>query len=221
MRERTARLRDRLAGERDGGFTLTELLVSMTIFSTCMAIALTAVMIALEKSNDVQQSGDAASQLRLALSQIDRQVRSGNVLFSPSNEPAYVASCTTANANSGTCMRIFTQSNGPEKCVQWQIMADPAAPGTALLRTRSWSVAWQSNGDLTGWATVVDGLAIPSADPFVLEGASSPYKERLLNVSIEAWDARREKAVTIGSSLSGRNTTYGYDSNQCTPVPPE
>lgn len=207
--------------EREGGFTLTELLVSMTVFSICMAVALSAVLLALDKSNDVQQSGDAAGQVRLALAQIDRQVRSGNVLFSPSNEPAHVASCTSGASNSGTCMRIFTQSNGPEKCVQWQILPDPAAPSTNVLRTRSWALDWQSTNDYTTWSTVVNGLATPSSDPFVLEGASSPYKERLLNVSIEAWDARREKPVTITSSLSGRNTTYGYDSNQCTPVPPE
>ena len=124
MRRARALLRARPA---DRGTTLIELLVSMAIFSLCMTLVFGAVILVMRKSTDVQKSADAVSELRIALAQIDRQVRSGNVLFSPADESAYVTSCTgDAATNSGTCMRIFTQSNGSEKCVQWQITGDPA-----------------------------------------------------------------------------------------------
>jgi type II secretory pathway pseudopilin PulG len=211
--------RGRRGGER--GTTLIELLVSMGIFSLCMTVVFGAVILVMRKSSDVQKSADAASELRLALAQIDRQVRSGNVLFSPADEAAYVSTCVgDATTNSGTCMRIFTQSNGSEKCVQWQLIDDAAHPGTKLLRTRSWATTWVTTGDLTGWGTVARGLTLTGANPFKLEGATTPYKERLLDVRLESFDKRRGTSVVITSSLSGRNTTYGYSSAQCIPVPP-
>lgn len=212
-------------GRRDGerGTTLIELLVSMGIFSLCMTVVFGAVILVVRKSSDVQKSANAESSLRLALAQIDRQVRSGNVLFSPADEATYVASCTGDTAtNSGTCMRIFTQSNGSEKCVQWQLIDDAANPGTKILRTRSWATTWVMTGDVTGWGTVARGLTLSTGapNPFKLEGATTPYKERLLDVRLESIDKRRGTSVVITSSLSGRNTTYGYSSAQCVPVPP-
>jgi hypothetical protein len=163
---------------------------------------------------------DAASQLRLAIAQIDRQVRSGNVLFSPALE-ATPSSCTgDAATNSGTCMRVFTQSNGDEKCVQWQIIVDPTDPTSRVLRTRSWASNWQTSGNLTPWSTVARGLRLSSLNPFTLQGASTPYKERLLDVRLEAYDTRRKTSIVEQSSMSGRNTSYGYASSQCDPVPP-
>ena len=215
-----ASLRARLhLGRDDGGLTLVELLVSMAIFSLCMTVVFGAVIVVVRKSSDVQKSADASSQLRLAIAQIDRQVRSGNVLFSPALE-ATPSSCTTNAANSGTCMRIFTQSNGDEKCVQWQITSDPADPTSKLLRTRSWASDWQLSGNLTPWSTVARGLRLSSTDPFLLQGASTAYKERLLDVRLEAYDSRRKTAIVEQSSMSGRNTSYGYTSSQCDPVPP-
>jgi type II secretory pathway pseudopilin PulG len=201
--------------------TLVELLVSMSVFTLCMTVVFGAVILVVRKSTDVQKSADVTSELRLAMAQIDRQVRSGNVLFSPALE-AIPSSCTgDAATNSGTCMRVFTQSNGTFKCVQWQITNDLAHPGTMLLRTRSWGTYWATSGDLTGWSTVARGLTLePGIDPFTLQGASTPYKERLLDVRLVAHDPRRNADVVEQSSMSGRNTSYGYTSSQCDPVPP-
>jgi prepilin-type N-terminal cleavage/methylation domain-containing protein len=205
----------------DRGTTLVELVVAMSIFALAMSVVFGAVILTMRKSADVQKSADAASGLRIALAVIDRQVRSGNVLLNPANEQTYVSSCTGDGAGSGTCMRIFTQSNGSEKCVQWQVTADdPAHPGSSVLRTRSWSTTWQATGDLTGWSTVARGLTMaPGTYPFTLQGGAA-YNARLLDVRLEAYDTRRKAGDVIQSSLSGRNTTYGYDSAQCTPVPP-
>lgn len=219
----------RLTGERkdvpdsgrERGMTLVELLVSMTVFGLCMAVVVSALVLVMRKSQDVQGSADAATELRLALAQIDKQVRSGNVLFTPAHESTYLSSCTSAAADSGTCMRIFTQANGTEKCVQWQVTDDPAAPGTMLLRSRSWASTWQTDGNYTTWTTVARNLrTISTRDPFQLQGATTPYRERLLSVRLDAFDSRRQTTVNVESSLSGRNTTYGFDANQCTPVPP-
>jgi len=202
----------------ESGMTLVELLVSMSVFTLCMTVVFGAVILVVRKSTDVQKSADVTSALRLAMSQIDRQVRSGNVLFSPAGETT--AGCVTSGVNSGTCMRVFTQSNGTEKCVQWQIIIDPASPTTKLLRTRSWATDWATSGDLTGWSTVARGLTLePGIDPFTLQGASTPYKERLLDVRLVAFDPRRNANTVEESSMSGRNTSYGYTSAQCSLIP--
>lgn len=203
----------------DDGLTLVELLVTMIVFSIAIVMVYSALLLVQEKVQDVETASEVTSQARHALAQIDRQVRSGNVLLSPADEPAQLPSCTSSASNSGTCMRVYTQANGTQRCVQWQLLADPAAPGTAHLRSRSWQTDWQVTGVVSGWSTVARGLDLIDA-PFVLEGASTPYNRRLLNVRLEATDVRRGDPVILTSSLSGRNTNYGYDTGLCDPVPP-
>lgn len=214
---RAKRIESMRGAASDRGMTLVELLVAMIVFSLCMTVAFGAVILVVQKMNDVQQSADAVAELRIAVAQMDRQVRSGNVLFSPAGETT--TGCTgDVAANSGTCMRIFTQANGPQKCVQWQVKSDPAAtdPAAMLLQTRSWNI---DGSNVSTWSTVARDLRLGAANPFALEGASTPYKERLLNVSLEAFDERRGETIEVSTSLSGRNTSYGYNASQCTPVP--
>ncbi len=219
---------------RDDGLTMVELLVAMIVFALAVALAFSAVIMVMRKSNDAQQSADAQYQLRAAVAQIDRQVRSGNVLFSPKDEHT-PSDCQGVDQYSGTCMRIYTQSNGDEKCVQWQLMVDPDAAGTYLLRTRSWEPNWTTGGTVNDWGIVARGLhydggtdpaAYAAGDtkpPFTLSSAIStavkPYGDRMLVVHLEATDTRNGHPIAVDSSITGRNTSYGYSSGQCWPVP--
>jgi type II secretory pathway pseudopilin PulG len=203
--------------------TLTELLVSMIVFSIAVGMVFSAVILTMGWSRETQQAADAVNELRMGLAQIDRQVRSGNVLFSPEDEDTWISSCQDGGpgSNAGTCMRIFTQANGDEKCVQWQVADDASGTGQ-VLQSRSWSIDWQTSGAVSPWAVVARDLRWDASTPmpFTLEGASTPYKDRMLRVHIEVMDERQGETVEIDSSLTGRNTTYGFDSGQCTPVPP-
>lgn len=209
-------LRRRLDRHDDSGMTLVELLVSMIVFSVAIAMVYSAVILTMQWSRETQQSADAVTELRNALAQIDRQVRSGNVLLSPANETT--AGCQSIGTHAGTCMRIFTQSNGDEKCVQWQLLPDGTAEnGTPVhvLQSRSWAMDWQSTGNFTGWSVVARDLTLGTDAPFTLLGASTPYKERSLQVHLEVMDERQDKPVAIDSTVTGRNTSYGYDAGQC------
>jgi|GEM_PF-306395 len=231
--QRSSRTTRRLVPRDDAGLTMVELLVSMIVFSIAVVLAFSAVILVMQESIKAQQSADAQSELRLALQQIDRQVRSGNVLFSPADETV-PSDCTPVGSFSGTCMRIYTQSNGAQKCVQWQLVPDPAPelPGTWLLQTRSWAP-----GDTTAsdWSTVARDLNyVPGDDPLVYEPAEgdtpppftlsraldtgadvTAYGDRMLVVHLESLDERRGDPITIESSITGRNTSYGYNSGQC------
>ena len=205
-------------GER--GTSLVELLVSMTLFATAMALIMGAALEVLRVTKDTEGASAAVQGTRQALAMIDRQVRSGNVLFSPADEALHNSSCQDLGALQGSCMRIFTQSNGSEKCVQWQVA--PAADATYELRMRSWSPTWQTTGGVSDWMVVAGGLSEPTTTnaPFTLDvGPAGIYGERLLRVHLVAVNAASGKDVTLEASVSGRNTTYGYTGGECLPVP--
>jgi prepilin-type N-terminal cleavage/methylation domain-containing protein len=205
----------------DAGLTLVELLVTMMVFSVAVSLVYSAVILVQRRTSDAAHSAAAVGELRQALAQIDRQVRSGNVLYSPAGEPEHLASCAgDSTAAAGTCMRIYTQTDVGPRCIQWQVVADATRPGRSLLRSRSWAPDWTTTGSVSGWETVARGLAVPAGTyPFALAGSGTAYGARLLSVRLEAVDDRRGANVTITSSLSGRNTNYGYDGGQCLPVP--
>jgi prepilin-type N-terminal cleavage/methylation domain-containing protein len=205
----------------EGGFTLIETLIAMIVFSVAIGMVYTAIIKVQHYTTDVQGSADASAELRQAIAIIDKQVRSGNVLYSPANETS-PATCTASGTDAGTCMRVYTQANGNQRCVQWQTIADPAHPGTNLLRSRSWSPDWQTNNNYSAWATDARGLlTTPSQAPFTLAGAVNAYSSRFLVVRFEAKDPRRGSSpAVITTSLAGRNTNYGYDGGLCSPAPP-
>jgi prepilin-type N-terminal cleavage/methylation domain-containing protein len=217
------RLRARLGidrEEQESGFTLVELLITMVVFGLAMTMVTKAVGKVERFAGDAQGSADANSEVRLALDDIDRQVRSGNVLYSPANETS-PSSCTATGSDAGTCMRVYTQANGVQRCVQWQVLPDPAKPTTSIIRSRSWSTTWQTDGSYTQWATKARGLLLtPSVAPFTLQGAVTSSSSRYLSVRFEAKDPRRPGAVVLTSALAGRNTNYGFDAGLCSPVPP-
>lgn len=206
VRNRRGQARD------DSGMTLTELLVAMIIFGVAMSMILTSVLLVVRTQEEVLQSANAVTTLRQSLATIDRQVRSGNVLFNPGAETV-PSSCTgDVAARSGTCMRIYTQSDGAFTCVQWQVV--DLGAGESYLRSRS----WPPGGTSSEWSIVARGLSV-AGDPFELTGALTPYSERLVKVNLLAHDDRTGKDIAVDSSLTGRNTTYGFDAGQCTPVP--
>jgi type II secretory pathway pseudopilin PulG len=178
---------------------LVELLVSMSVLVIALAMAFTCLISILTNTRREQERADAVSQARLALAQIDRQVRSGNVLYDPATEALPMS------------MRIYTQANGDQRCVQWQITGQ-------RLRTRSWTPDQVS---VSAWRTVALYVVNDSTQPpFRLQGGGTAFASRLLDVRLfTRVSAAGGPAVELRSSLSGRNTVYGYDASVCSPVP--
>lgn len=205
----------------DAGLTLTELLTTMIVLSLAMAVVFPAVILVQRKVNDLEDTASSVGEVRLALATIDRQARSGNVLYSPAAEATTGCVGDTAT-NAGSCMRIYTQANGLQRCVQWQVLADGS--GNAVLRSRSWAEDHITTGVVSGWSVIARDLEVPDATtpatlPFRLQGADTVYDSRLLDVRLAAVDERRGTPTVLQGSLSGRNTNYGYDPGVCSPVP--
>ena len=178
--------------------SLVEVLVAMTLSTIICGIAATAVVNMMQNSQLIAARSDAVRQMYLASQQIERQVRSGNVLY--------------PDTSSGT-LKIYTQANGSQRCVRWRLDRP-----TGELLTRSWSSSDVS--DKTEWRVVARELANPvDVQPFVVS-TGSPYGGRLLEVNLQVKsDVRGQQSDQVRLAISGRNTTYGYGATVCDAEP--
>jgi prepilin-type N-terminal cleavage/methylation domain-containing protein len=216
----------RRRSEDEAGFTLVELVTTIMLLSVVLSAfygVLWSVQRNVEKEKDRSISNDS---VRLAVQELDRQVRSGNVLYDPLCE-GKVATCTTANARlaavdpvaaangiqPGLSVHIYTQANADthnpgNRCVQWRVYSQN-------LQTRQWSPQWQTDGYVTGWRTVTSNIVNTTTDAAFSLGASA-FGGRLMNVSLSTnANARSGQAVRVNASITGRNTEYGFPVNVC------
>ncbi|MFC5999789.1 type II secretion system protein J [Quadrisphaera sp. GCM10027208] len=197
MRELRRRLRPR--PRTDDGLTLVELLVVMIIFSAVLAMTYSVLITVQKQTRDTTSRAEAVGEARLALQQIDRQVRSGNVL-----------------TPLGLQLQVYTQANGVQRCVEWEVDTT-----TKELRTRSWSPTWTTDGLVSGWSVVARDVVNTSTTPPFKVPAGSSFGTRLVDIELLVKSPTAGgDPIDVSSSLSGRNTAYGYDPSTCTPAPP-
>jgi prepilin-type N-terminal cleavage/methylation domain-containing protein len=188
------------------GFSMIELTITVALF----AVVLTTILQVLTTSDQVLARAQARSntndQARLAIEQIDRQVRSGNLLYDPASE-----SNSALGISPGLGLRIYTQANSLQRCVQWRVL-------NQKLQTRAWTTTWATDGNVGTWRTVVTGVTNTTATPaFSLATGSSG---RTLNVDLLVNTIGSDAGTTeIKSAVTGRNTQYGYPSSVCSSVP--
>jgi prepilin-type N-terminal cleavage/methylation domain-containing protein len=119
-------VRQRVSDER--GMTLIELLVAMMIMSIVIVV-FGSVLASVQRTAMKEDAlGQANDQIRLAMEQIDHEMRSGNVMYDPSLEngsgAGAISSCSGCLPD--YTMRIYTQTNadsrGQYECVLWQVV---------------------------------------------------------------------------------------------------
>ncbi len=153
--------------------------------------------------------GQTNDQVQLAVQQIDRQVRSGNVLYPPDQEGTNAGTGIPA----GFSMRIYTQANGLEKCVQWRV-------ASGKLQSRSWTPTWRLDNQVSGWQTVAEHIVNTSSKPpFALDSAAA-FGGRLINVDVIAnVNSNTGSNVEGQASIAGRNQQYAFDQSVCADIP--
>ena len=196
--------------------TLVEMLIAMSILSVVLLV-FTTVLASVQRGVDRQDSlSQTLDQARLSIQQLDRELRSGNVLYDPSleNDPGH-------GVYPNMSLRIYTQSNADSRnpgnqCVQWRILNDE-------LQRRSWGVDWQNDGSVTEWRNVADNIKnndAPTVPAFTLDN-SPTFGGRIINITIVAnADLATGRNVVIKDAITGRNTEYGYPNNICSAIPP-
>lgn len=203
------RLLERLRRD-ERGMTITE----VTVVVAMLLIVLASFLTVLESVNEgviIQQDRSAMNdEARLAIEQIDREVRSGNVLYDPAAE-------VPANFS----MRIYTQANATTRtpsftCVQWRIEEQQ-------LNRRWWPPDHPE--EVSDWRTVASDVVnrdlSPTVPAFALD--TDPARNgRTVDITLMV-DSDISDAVStpvrLQTSLTGRNTSAGYASDACNPAP--
>jgi len=208
------RLRAVAIGEH--GTTLIETAFTMLLLSVVMMMFLNLVSSMQTATARQEARVERNDEVRLALAQLDREIRSGNVLYDPSTE-TNVAGDVVPNMS----LRIYTQADAPNRnpgnqCSQWRIT-------NGEIQTRRWATA-DPEGSVTSWWTVATNIVNRTVDPqvpaFALDTSSASYGSRLMKIRLVV-DRPDDKAgpEEVDLSLTGRNTQYKYPLDICSVVP--
>jgi prepilin-type N-terminal cleavage/methylation domain-containing protein len=198
---------------REEGMSLVELLVAMMILGIVAAVFATTLASVQRVVATTDSRTQNNTQARLALEELDREIRSGNVLYDPGS-----------GADANYRFKIYTQSNAPTRdpapgyvCRLWRITS------TYDLQTRFWPPL--TPAEATDWRTVATGVVnralTPAVPAFALD--TDPNKGgRTVNIVLMMNNDlvnRANETVKIQASLTGRNTSYGFPVSVCNTEP--
>ncbi len=191
----------------ESGLSLMELLVTMVMAGVIGTTAVLGITTLTRYQTAVEAREQAQQQAQLAVDQIASQVRSGNVLYQPTE------------TSTAWGLLLYTQANGDQKCVEWDLVKN-----TQELRSRSWVPTWDDNGfidpgEVADWRTVATGLIngtlSPPISPFTVP-PDAPFGERLLTVDLRVGvDGNVPNGLPVSTSVTGRNTQYNYGTDLC------
>ena len=197
------------------GITLVELVVAMGILSTVLLV-FTSTLGSMQRAvveEDVRSRLN--DEARLALQTIDRQVRSGNLLYDPATETGTVDPFGV-DAD-GQMFRVYTQAQfgGDEvaRCAVWFV-----DDGQRLLY-RYWTPLDEENA--TDWQVVATGVVNreEGATTFSLDSSGRTLTAVFfVNPDLEH---QPEATQRFELALTGRNTSFGYPENVCGDLPPD
>ena len=143
-----ARRRDQRS-RNDQGFTVIELLVSMSIFAVLLAVMMSVILGMTKSMNKTQSIADAAAQGLRATQALDKELRYADWI-----NPSVPAAPATISATSISFEGLTNA--GVVQCYQWHLTA-------GLLQQRSWTSASTTASYPTasspGWTTVATGVA--------------------------------------------------------------
>ncbi len=192
---------------RDAGLTLTELLVSMGIFTIVLAVFMSGLLVMTRSTVRAQDVTDAGDAVRKAFQTMDKQIR-------------YASSINRPGTGAGGAHYVeFITTDLPDGqdplCTQWRF--DPDA---RTLDFRTWRdvphpvrsgwrvVATDVRNDLTGSSPEL---------PFVLKTAGGTYTRQQLVVSFDVGRGDAGPDETVGADVSttfvARNSSYLSPSN--------
>jgi prepilin-type N-terminal cleavage/methylation domain-containing protein len=211
---------------RQDGFTLVELLVAMSLMAIVMAVFGTTLASVQRTAMQEDRLGQSNDQARLALEQIDREMRSGNVLYSPAVENGSGAGALTSCTG---ClpyytMRIYTQTNADSRssgygngylCVMWQVDTQEQ------LKVRTWPP--EQPEEASSWRIVATGVVNRTLGTRAFTLDPDPLKgNRTLNVTLAVnsdYGDDPGSTLTLHGAYTGRNTSYGYPVSVCQDAP--
>ena len=190
-------LRRRTRDRGDGGFTLTELLISMGLFAALLAIiaaATTSMFQSLWKQTGQTDNLDSS---RKVIARLDKQVRYANAITTPGTGTDGNYYVEWRSGNTGQ----------QQTCYQWRLVI-----ATKLFQYRTWQPPLFGSGSVTatGWVTQTNGISKSGATPvFSITPATSAVtaSRELLTVTFVSTHGKPAKSTTSQVSLTAANAT--------------
>jgi prepilin-type N-terminal cleavage/methylation domain-containing protein len=184
------------AADREGGFTLVELLVSIVVLGIFMSLATAGFLNMFKTANRTQGIADAQRQLSLAFNQLDREIR-------------YSAGISTPGfVGSEPYVEFLTTNTGSPICTELRLR-----PTTGQLQQRTWT---QSTGTITPspWTQLATNITT-TTQPFVLTIADATLNFQRLGISLTATAGGVVTSVTrqFTATFTALNTSLNTDSS--------
>jgi len=189
---------------REDGYTVIEMMVAMSALAIALTI-FTSLLINVQTNVGAQTDRSVnEDQGKLAMEQLDREIRSGNILYDP-----------LVDDPTGFRLRVYTQTNGtPFRCVEWRVSG-----GDLLRRQRDpgYGLPWPANWRIVAEHVVnVDrGVKAFTLDPDPTKGFRTLDVTIIVNVD----PSHPTSDVKLSQAITGRNTSYGYPVSVCDPKP--
>ncbi|EPR76433.1 Prepilin-type cleavage/methylation-like protein [Leifsonia rubra CMS 76R] len=189
----------------DSGFTLTELIVAVGVFTLFMAMMVSTVVVLSHGATRTQLVGQSTNSAITMFGALDRQVRYSDAINYPGpgvSGNRYVEFRTPAES---------TVSQVIPLCTQWKF--DPTA---STISSRSWNDTPSSTA--TPWvlriSNVIDDQTASDPYPFRLVPAGITGSAlQQLDVKLHAGNEARDEGVEFTSSFVARNSSIRSESN--------
>jgi prepilin-type N-terminal cleavage/methylation domain-containing protein len=189
----------------DRGFTLTELIVAIGVFSLFMSMMVATVVVLSQGATRTQLVGQSTNSAITMFGALDRQVRYSDAINYPGpgvSGNRYVEFRTPAESTVSQIIPL---------CTQWKF-----DPTTSTVSSRSWNDTAGSTA--TPWvlriSNVIDDQTPGSPYPFRLVPAgNSGSALQQLEVELHAGNKARDEGVEFTSSFVARNSSISSESN--------
>jgi prepilin-type N-terminal cleavage/methylation domain-containing protein len=182
----------------DEGYTLTELLVSMTIFALLLALVTAATMQMFGSLRRQTGQTDNLENSRKVIGLLDKQVRYANGINTP------------ATGSDGAFYVEFQVGNQDQQqyCYQWRWVSS-----TSSLEYRTWDPSLNNPGtatNLSAWHPEGNGISKSGSTPvFSITASTSATApaHQFLTVTFVSTHGKPAKSTTSQVSLTALNTT--------------
>lgn len=181
----------------DGGYTLIELIVAMSLFSFLIAVFMSGIVQMSKSTVRVQNVTGASDEARRAFDRMDRQLRYAAAVNRPgrTGDDWYLEFQITATGTSAAV------------CTQWRLV-----DGTDQLQYRTWPD--EVSPTASGWITVANHVANDpdTEQPFTFEPADATYTRQRVTLFLDVSNGQPGGAQ-VEATFVARNTSTATQTN--------
>lgn len=170
------------------GFTLVEIMMTSALMLVVLAMVLPQLTRSITTFDDARVRSDTTDQAQLAMTQIEHDVLSANVLYLDAALP------------NGVHMQTFG-ANGTSTCVEYQV-----SNGTLQRRTKATSASWPAAA--VGWSDKVTNIVNSSQTP-VLPVFAIPSSSQYRSLVVTMWVNADTRHSGVAAPTSYSTTVTG------------